>query len=321
MRLSGDTLRRLAREHGESFFLLDVGRFQRSFDAFRDALRAIHPNSTLGYSYKTNYLPPLCRAVEERGGYAEVVSRLEYDLARRLGVPPHHIIFNGPLKREADLELALCEGALVNLDGPRELATVETLARRHPSRPFTLGLRCNLALRGAEASRFGFDAETGDLDRAAETLRRLPNCTLAGLHAHSSASRDVASYGERIRRLISLADKLFPEAPPRFLDVGGGFFGSMPEALQARFGGATPSFEDYAGAIAPAIVERYGRQGAPELIVEPGVALAGDAMRFVARIVDLKTVGGRRVAHGDGVRMLARGSQSGGRALQHEQRG
>ena len=54
--------------------------------------------SIIGYSYKTNYLPSLIKEMSNLGAYAEVVSRLEYDLALKIGVKPNKIIFNGPLK-------------------------------------------------------------------------------------------------------------------------------------------------------------------------------------------------------------------------------
>ena len=255
MRLSRNILERLEAEHGDAFFLLSLDRFERNFDAFQSALRAIYPRASLAYSYKTNYLPPVCRAVDARGGYAEVVSRFEYDLARRIGVAPEHIVFNGPLKSADDLERALLEGALVNLDGPRELAAVQALARKHADRHFTLGLRCNLALAGVSPSRFGFDTAS-DLADALAVLRALPNCTVAGLHCHTSAERGLDSYAERVDRLIALADEHFPDAPPRFLDVGGGFFGELPPELRTRFAGRPPSYEDYAEVVASRFVAR-----------------------------------------------------------------
>lgn len=295
MALSWKTLRGLEEEHGDAFFLVSIERFEENFDRFRGAVRARYPKANLAYSYKTNYLPALGQAVDRRGGYAEVVSRFEYDLARRIGVEPERILFNGPLKTQGDLETALIAGATVNLDGPAEVARVETVARRHPDRNLRVGFRCSLALTGTKPSRFGFDPSHEGLGGAIERLRRLDNCTVAGLHAHSSAIRSVESYAERTDRLLALADAHFDD-PPAFLDVGGGFCGRMPPALGNRFGGAPPAYSDYAEAIASRFARRYGATEGPELILEPGVALVGDAMRFVARVEEIRTIGERRLA-------------------------
>ena len=111
MQLSWKTLHDLERDFGEAFFLLDVQAFRTNYDEFLDAFRTIYPRSQIAYSYKTNYIPRLCWEVDRLGGYAEVVSAMEYDVALRVGVDPGRIIFNGPYKSEHDLERALLAGS------------------------------------------------------------------------------------------------------------------------------------------------------------------------------------------------------------------
>ena len=144
--LTWRTLRELEHDFGEAFFVLDLQAFQRNYKDFLDAFGAIYPRSRIAYSYKTNYIPRLCEEVDRLGGYAEVVSTMEYDLARRVGVDPRRIIFNGPYKSENDLERALLAGSLVNLDADYEVALVESIACRHPQIKLTVGLRCNFEL-------------------------------------------------------------------------------------------------------------------------------------------------------------------------------
>ena len=147
MALSWETLRDLERSHGEAFFVLDLQAFRRNYNEFLDAFRAIYPRSRIAYSYKTNYIPRLCREVDRMGGYAEVVSGMEYDLALRVGVDPTRIIFNGPYKREDDLERSLLAGSIVNLDADYEVAALEDIARRHPRRQADRGLALQLRAR------------------------------------------------------------------------------------------------------------------------------------------------------------------------------
>lgn len=288
--------RLLGQEFGEAYFLLDERAFARNLREFLSQFQAIYPRTSLGYSYKTNYLPRLCQLVQSAGQYAEVVSAMEYDLARRIGVPGERIIFNGPLKQEPELTRAMLDGALSNLDGPEELAVVASIAARHPKRRFSVGLRCNLELNEGRISRFGFDASSRDLDEAVKYLRALPNVELAGLHCHlNTAGRTVESYRRRTARLLALADRYFPEAPPRFLDIGGGFYGKVPPELRAQFSHDLPDYRQYAAAIAPLLKAHYGEQG-PELILEPGVAVVSDVLRFVTTVVGLKTIRGRQLA-------------------------
>ena len=122
----------LCEQHGESFFHLDTEAFRRNYEEFTQAFRAIYPRTTIGYSYKTNYVPRLGRMVQRMGGYAEVVSGMEYELARQIGVPGDRILFNGPFKPAPELEAALLAGSVCNLDSSEELDIVERLAAREP---------------------------------------------------------------------------------------------------------------------------------------------------------------------------------------------
>jgi diaminopimelate decarboxylase len=120
--------------------------------------------------------------------------------------------------------------------------------------------------------------------------------TVNALHVHASAARQPASYTRRIERLIALVRELWPQGrAPEYLDIGGGFCGAMPEALARQLGSSPPSPDEYAGAIVPAMIRQWPA-GGPWLILEPGMALAADAMRFAARVGATKTIAGVRHA-------------------------
>lgn len=295
--LSWHRLEELACAYGHAFYLLDSDAFRRNYAEFLGAFRSIYPRSQIAYSYKTNYAPALCRIVESMGGYAEVVSELEYELAVRVGVPPERIVFNGPCKREAALERALLAGAIVNLDSMHEVGMAAAVAARRADRPIRVGLRCNFELEAAHASRFGLDVESGDLREAVRRLRHTDNCIIDGLHCHfSTAHKSAASYASRTSRMVALAREIFGSTPPRFIDVGGGFFGRMNDELRAQFPVEIPHYRDYAAAIAACLARAYPGGDGPELILEPGTGLVGDVMRFAARVVAVKQVRGRAFA-------------------------
>ena len=88
---------------------------------FSNAFKSTKVKTQIAYSVKTNYLPAVCSVFREEGAWAEVVSEMEYQLSRALGVPPHEIIYNGPHKTREQLERALSEGAIVNIDNFDEL--------------------------------------------------------------------------------------------------------------------------------------------------------------------------------------------------------
>jgi diaminopimelate decarboxylase len=297
MQLSWQTLHNLEKEYGDSFFILDLRQFEHNYKEFLQGFRSIYPKTNLGYSYKTNYIPKICQTVHSMGGYAEVVSQMEYDLAISIGVPPARIIFNGPLKQQEDLETAILAGSIVNLDCLEEVEMVEGLAKRLPEQKIAVGLRCNFDIGVNRISRFGFDVAGGELDRAFKRLTKLNNCSVDGLHCHISTSeRSTESYARRTQKIIELTDYYFHEKPPRFIDIGGGFYGKMTDDLKSQFNGYIPNYQEYAAAVAPQLKSRYPDNSGPELIIEPGVVIVSDVLNFVAKVVGLKTVRSRQIA-------------------------
>jgi diaminopimelate decarboxylase len=290
------TLAKLAQEHGDAFYVLHADRFRANLRALQAAFRVVYPRTTLGYSYKTNYTPLLCRMADEEGCYAEVVSKMEYDLARRLGVAPERILFNGPLKAQREIEEALLSGAVVNLDSSAEVEVVEEIAREHPRASLRIGLRCHLTLEPGHESRFGISAEGGDLATALDRLRSLRNCEVRGLHCHFSTHRTVEGFRTRAEKLVELVRTHFPASPPAALDIGGGFLGGMPPSLRAQFGDDAPSYEEYAQAAGSVFAAAFPGVDAPELILEPGAGVVADVLEFVTRVAVVKRVGTRRVA-------------------------
>lgn len=294
---SWEQLEHLSAQYGESFYLLDLSRFQANYQAFLQAFQAVYAKSQIAYSYKTNYTPRLCQLVRDYGGYAEVVSGMEYGLALKIGVAAQRIIFNGPYKQENDLTHALLSGSVVNLDSVYEVEQVKILAARFPRYHFRLGLRCNFDIGVAQRSRFGFDVNSADFTAIAQSLRELPNCRIVGLHCHFLApERSATAYANIAQRMLQLALNEFAQDELAFIDIGGGFYSSMPLALQQQFAHPIPSFNDYGAAIAGVFARQFPQHDGPELILEPGLALVADAMQFVAKTIDVKNLGQRQVA-------------------------
>lgn len=73
---------RLVHDYGTPFYLFHEKDFCENFQSLCDSFRAVYDNYIPSYSYKTNYTPYICNLVKQMGGYAEVVSDMEYTLAK-----------------------------------------------------------------------------------------------------------------------------------------------------------------------------------------------------------------------------------------------
>lgn len=301
-----DQLKTLHSRYQSSFYLLDVNRLEENYLRMHRAFASRYDNVLIAYSYKTNYLPFLCKHLDRMGAYAEVVSRLEWDLALKIGVEPARIVFNGPLKRENDIVLALDQNSMVNLDSFSEIPWVANYAESNPHRQVKIGLRVNFDLSyngvsplqdGYDVSRFGFCVENGNFQAALLRLSNIPNITIVGLHGHFSTNRSIGVYRHITRQLCLLAKQYLGESL-EYIDIGGGMYGELP----ASFGlVGVPTYEDYAEVICSVIREEMSTEGyRPVLILEPGVSLVADAFDFVCRVVDIKENRGKRFVLVDG---------------------
>jgi diaminopimelate decarboxylase len=289
--LNWQILDEISEKQGDSFYLIDLEKFQQNYQQFLDAFRVVYPKTQLAYSYKTNYTPRLCQIVQTMGGYAEVVSGMEYELALRVGVPAERIIFNGPYKQQADFEKALLSGSIVNLDASYEVKWVSELARKFPDTTLRIGIRCNFSITNTPVSRFGFDVETDDFQTIIQTLQSISNCKIVGLHCHFLAEqRSVAVYELITQKMVDIAATKFSDVTLEFIDLGGGFFSPMNQALKKQFLHPIPSFSEYGKGIATIFKTLFPNNTGPELILEPGISITANAMKFVSKVIDVKSV-------------------------------
>lgn len=291
MKLDKDSIAKLKSEFGEAFYILDLEQFRNNFIELRDVFRQYYPKSNIAYSYKTNYTPALCKIVNELGGYAEVVSEMELEIALKVGVSHSNIIWNGPIKNPTVLENFLLLGGTANIDNLEELAIIRRISEKHKSYVLNLGIRCNYEVGDGVVSRFGFDVDSTDFEEALTFVTSTQNVHFKNLQCHF-AKRQIEYWPARAKGMMDLIDRL--KIVPERIDIGGGMFGKMDDTLKNQFSCKIPSYEEYAKASAYYFGEYFkDKPFKPELLVEPGSALVGDCMKFVGTVKSIKNIRGK----------------------------
>lgn len=297
LEISKEWIKKIEKQYGQSFYLLDTKIFKQNFSELQEAMCHYYQKTIISYSYKTNYIPRLCSIVNELGGYAEVVSDMERELALRLGVPHNKIVFNGPYKKKEAIEQAVLAGEIVNIDSRYDFSIVRNLAQKNKNSHFAIGIRCNFDVNDDVCSRFGFDIESAEFRKVLDEIENIPNLRVNGLHCHF-ASRNIDVWKNKVTGMLGLVRKL-SSLSLDYISVGGGIFGKMEESLKQQFTGSIPNFSEYAEVIAKPFAEYfegYAEDRKPILFLEPGSALAGDAMRFAAKTVSIKNIRGKSIA-------------------------
>lgn len=287
-------IKALTERFGDAFYILDSEQFRRNFIELKAEFTKFYPHFNIAYSYKTNYTPKLCRIVNELGGFAEVVSDMEMEIALRVGVRPEKIIWNGPYKNYKKVEQLLVMGGTVNMDSAYELELAADIAERYPNHTLNLGIRCNFDVNDGVVSRFGFDVSSDDFKKTLALFESHKNLHLIGLQCHF-ATRRLDTWRPRAEGMLALIDKT--GIVPEHIDLGGGLFGKMADSLKAQFDSEVPTYAQYAEAVAPVFAEHFkNAEKKPLLLIEPGSALVGDCMRFASRVVNIKEVRGKAIA-------------------------
>ena len=231
--------------------------------------------------------------MHQEGIWAEVVSGDELQNAQKLEVPYSNIVFNGPYKTDDELELALREKIILNLDNFIELEKAETIARSLLMKG-RVGLRISMGystghLSGSD-SKFGFSLKTGEVKRAIERVIESDVLVLEGLHFHLGTNLKHVDYHlKAIEEINAFFQGLTHSQRKRlrYIDIGGGFAirENRPLDIEPQ-DWHVPSVNELAAEICTTINKVFPQETL--LLVEPGRALIADSWWFVAKVIHVK---------------------------------
>jgi len=295
-----DEIKNIEADFGAPFYLLNEELFIKNFDDITRAFESRYDKFILAYSYKTNYIPYLCNIIRKKGGYAEVVARLEYDLALKIGQEPRKIIFNGPVKHYEDIKFALDNQSVVNLDSQPEVEYVSEYAETYPDKRVEVGVRVNINLsddkgvsriqNNLQVGRFGFSTEKDDMAELVRCLGKNSNVVVNSLHGHTSTSdRSVWCYKSITETLCNIAAEYWPDTV-EYINIGGGIYGYIPPKFRWD---EVPTFDDYAEAVCTVLNNNaWAGKHKPYLVLEPGIAMAATALSYVTKVISVKRIRG-----------------------------
>jgi diaminopimelate decarboxylase len=289
-----------------------------SLEAAAERVRAAFPDPWLrAYSVKANDVAGVVALVTGFGFDANVVSRGEWAVARRAGLPNARITLEGVGKTDADLRAACraaADGAPLRWIAIESLDEAEALVRLARGMPGRRGARLDVLFRlnpevvpetlrelavGAGTSKFGMTAD--ELSAAVEVVGAAGGLVPRGIHLHiGSQLGAVDAWRDAIRRGLALL-ALLSGTRPEFdtLDIGGGF-PVLP------LGEAAPDPSRFAREL-PALLEAIPVDRRPRrMAIEPGRALVARAGFLVARVLHVRARGGRQVVCDAGMTELIR---------------
>lgn len=243
------------------------------------------------------------------------MSRGEWAIARRAGVPNARITLEGVGKTDADLRAAVRSAAdgdplrWIAIESVDEAVALASIAASLPARhSLDVMFRLNpevapethegLAV-GAAGSKFGMTAS--ELSEAVEIVGAATGLVPRGIHLHvGSQLGAIDAWRDGVRRALALV-ALLAGTRDSFdtLDLGGGF-PVLP------IGQPAPSAERFAREL-PALIAAIPADRRPKrLAIEPGRALVARAGFLVGRVLHVRDRDGRQVVVDAGMTELIR---------------
>ena len=289
--IDGIPISELIDQFGSPLFVFSERTLREKARCLREAFKSRYENVSFAWSYKTNYLNAICQTFHQEGWIAEVVSDFEYQKARKLGISGEDIVFNGPHKPREILELAIKEGALIQIDNWDELGTIELLTK-DLQHTVNVGIRIWLDA-GIQAvwSKFGFALGNGEAARAAERILDNPRLNLHTLHSHiGTYILSPNAYRVTAEKLLALREQIYVEHNHTIdcINLGGGFPSqSLLHGMLGPVEHIVPQIEEYADAITE-VFNKLPENKKPKLRFESGRYLVDEAGYLLTTVVAIK---------------------------------
>jgi ornithine decarboxylase len=255
---------RFLRDHAPATpcLVLDVDRVEENYRRLKAAL----PFARVYYAVKANPAAPILTRLTALGSAFDAASWEEVEACLAAGARPEAISFGNTVKKASAIAAAHAAGVtMFAFDSEAELLK---LARHAPG----ARVYCRILVenKGAEwplSRKFGCE-----LDMARELMVRAGELGLdpygISFHVGSQQTSTTAYEGAIARVAMLFTDLKEAGVKLRMVNLGGGY--------PVRYRQEVPDIDDFGSAIMGAMTAHFGND-LPEMVVEPGRFLVGDA--------------------------------------------
>ncbi len=302
LRIGGVQVTALAAKYGTPLFVYDRQVLEQKWNQLRGALP---PEFSICYSVKANPNRTILQFFLGKHAGLEVASGGEFCQALSAGCSPDKIIFAGPGKTEAELELVLAKGiGEIHIESFLEAERISAISRRLVARA-RVAVRVNPsgeaeggAMRmGGRPAPFGVDEE--NLDGILDHILSDAHLDFRGIHLFAGTQiLDHTVLVTQYRKGIEIARRAARRLgnSPHTLDFGGGlgipYFSHEQELdMQQLRAGLEELMAEVRGDALFA---------GTQLVVEPGRYLVGEGGVYVTRVNDIKVSRGKKFLIVDG---------------------
>lgn len=302
LEIGGVDVTDLAKEYGTPLYIVDEALIRQRANEYVSAFKESGLKFQVAYASKAFSVMAMCAIADQEGLSLDVVSDGELYTALQAGFPAARIHFHGNNKTPDEINMALDAniGCFV-VDNFVELRLLNALAADKGKKVkilfrITPGVEAHTheyISTGQEDSKFGFDLGNGAAKQAIQEALELSNLEILGVHSHiGSQIFEVDGFRMAVDKVVAFAVQIRDELGLTFkvINLGGGFGIRYVE-------GDTPlPVAQYVAAITDAVISNFSAANfpLPEIWVEPGRSIVGDAGTTLYTVGTMKDIPGVR---------------------------
>lgn len=286
----------LAQKYGTPLVVYDVDQIRRQIRAFRKVFEEENMAYAVSYASKAFAAIAMYQVIAEGGAYTDVVSAGELFTAIKANFPMERVSFHGNNKSLTELEMAVKNhvGKII-IDNFHEIQLLAQVLKKYDA---TISVMLRIApgisahtheydQTGQIDSKFGFDLESGQAEKALKQVLANPRMKMLGIHAHIGSQIFALNGFEMAAQKLMVVAQDWREKYgylAQVINVGGGFgikYTQEDHPLRP---------EEFVKTIVKVIKTEAEKMNypLPEIDIEPGRSIVGPAG------YNLYTVGSRK---------------------------
>ncbi|MCD7112938.1 diaminopimelate decarboxylase [Limosilactobacillus agrestis] len=286
----------LAHQFGTPLVVYDVQQIRQQIRAFKQVFDENDVDYAVSYASKAFSAIGMYQVAAAEGAHVDVVSGGELYTAIKAGFPMANVSFHGNNKSREELEMAIDHHVgTIMIDNFHEIELLAAVLEEHDAHVdvmlrVTPGISAHTnkyIQTGQVDSKFGFDLQSGQADKALVKVLENSRMQMKGLHAHiGSQIFELAGFEGVAKKLVEVAahwqEKFNYQAA--VINVGGGF------GIRYVKDDTPLAPEEFVAAIIKAIKTEIKETNLtmPAIWIEPGRSIIGPAG------YNLYTVGSRK---------------------------
>ncbi len=308
---AGHDLAELAARFPTPFYVISQAQLRNNYEQFLQAFSHVDGGLSVYYSVKSNFESMVLKTLAEMGCGAEISGAMDMELAKRAGMKPSQVVFDGPHKPTEDIEAALDWGVhLINIESLTEAREIDRIAGRRGVK-LKVGLRIDPILskpyydKVIATYRKKFGVPIDQAEEVGAQINALPNLQLVGIMTHiGSQVFHPTRYVTTVEKIFGLVGALKNRGIIiEEINLGGGYPAQSMRNLRLsrrfriakllekfnRIEVAASTIHDFGKQIGDKYNEMKRTTGlTPRLAIEPGRCLVSNAGAIVGKVLIIK---------------------------------